>query len=115
MNTFSLANSLATLSLPEWAQPWVAIGGLIAWVVGARALGMVAAILLLAPFLAPWLTTLPDWVLWLSGGVMLLLVLHSVIYLLFGKETAGHVSGSYLIRLFDFLLLGPFRLLRRLL
>ena len=116
MKTFSLA----TLFLPEWALPWVAVFGLVAWIVGARALGVAAAILLLAelvfaPLLAPWLATLPDWALLLIGGVMVLLVLHGIIDFLFGKEAAGHVSGTYLVRLFDFLLLGPFRLLGRLL
>ena len=116
MKTFSLA----TLFLPEWALPWVAVLGIAAWIVGARALGTAAAVLLLAelvlaPLLAPWLATLPDWGLLLIGGVIVLLVLHGIIDFLFGKETAGHVSGTYLIRLFDFLLMGPFRLLGRLL
>ena len=116
MKTFSLA----TLFLPEWALPWVAVFGFVAWIVGARALGVAAAVLLLAelvlaPLLAPWLTTLPDWALLLIGGVMVLLVLHGIIDFLFGKETAGYVSGIYLVRLCDFLLLGPFRLLGRLL
>lgn len=114
MKTFSLA----TFFLPEWALPWLAVFGLVAWIVGARSLGVAAAILLLAelvlaPLLAPWLETLPDWALFLILGVMVLLVFHGVIDFLFGKETAGHVSGTYLIRLFDFLLVGPFRLLGR--
>ena len=112
MKTFSLA----TLFLPEWALPWVAVVGLVAWIVGARSLGVAAAILLLAelvlvPLLAPWLATLPDWALFLIAGVMVLLMLHGIIDFLFSKGTAGHVSGTYLVRLFDFLLIGPFRLL----
>ena len=116
MKTFSLA----TLFLPEWVLPWVGVFGIIAWIVGARTLGMAAAIfllaeLVLAPLLSPWLSTLPGWALFLIGGVMVLLVLHGFIDVLFGKETAGHVSGTYLIRLLDFLFLGPFRLLGHLL
>lgn len=116
MKTFSLA----TLFLPSWALPWVAVFGLLAWILGARALASAAALvlladLLLAPLLAPWLQTLPTWVLLLIGGVMVLLVLHSVIDFLFGEDTAGHVTGTYLVRLLDAVLLGPFRLLRRIL
>lgn len=114
------AFTLGTLFLPEWALPWVFIVGIGAFIVGARALAISAAVLLtaefiLAPLMAPWLSTLPTWVLLLMGGVVLLLVLHGVIDFLFGKETAGHVSGTYLVRLIDFLLLGPFRLLKAIL
>lgn len=116
MKTFSLA----TLFLPEWALPWVAVFGLLAWILRARALAVASALVLLgelvlAPLLAPWLRTLPTWGLVLIGGVMLLLVLHSILEFLFGKETAAHVSGTYLVRLLDAIFIGPFRLLRRLL
>ena len=116
MKTFSFA----TLFLPEWALPWVAVVGIAAWILGARALGVAAAMLLLtdlviAPLLAPWIATLPTWALLMLAGVVSLVVLHQVIDLLFGKEVAGHVTGTYLVRLLDALLLGPFRLLARLL
>lgn len=116
MKTFSLA----TFFLPEWALPWVAVLGIAAWIMGARPLALAAAMLLLAelvlaPLLAPWLTTLPVWALLLLGGIMVLMVLHGVVDVLFGKETAGHITGTYLVRLLDALLLGPFRLLGRLL
>jgi hypothetical protein len=116
MKTFSLA----TLFLPEWALPWVAVFGVAAWIVGARALGAVAAMLLLtelvlAPLLAPWLETLPTWGLLIFAAVMVVVVLHQVVDFLFGREVAGHVTGTYLVRLLDALLLGPFRLLARLL
>ena len=110
MKTFSLA----TLFLPDWTLPWVAVVGLAAWIMGARALGTAAAILLLsdlvlAPLLAPWLATLPAWTLWLLGALMWLMILRGVIETMFGKDTAGHVTGTYLVRIFDALLLGPLR------
>lgn len=112
--------SLATLFLPNWTLPWVVVVGLAAWIMGARALGTAAAILLLsdlvlAPLLAPWLATLPAWTLWLLGALMWLMILRGVIETMFGKSTAGHVTGTYLVRIFDALLLGPFRFVFRLL
>lgn len=108
--------TLGTLFLPEWALPWVFVVAIAAWIVGARALATAASLLLMvelviAPLLAPWLATLPAWVLFLIGALMVLLVLHGVVEFLFGQEAAGHVTGSYLVRLIDFLILGPFRLL----
>ncbi len=114
------ALSFGTLFLPTWALPWVVVVGLVAWIMGARALGVAAAILLLsdlviAPLLAPWLATLPAWILWSLEALMWLMILHRVIETLFGKATAGHVTGTYLVRIFDALLLGPFRFVFRLL
>lgn len=116
MKTFSLA----TLFLPEWALPWVAVIGVAAWILGARVLGVAAALLLLtelllAPLLAPWIATLPTWGLLMLAAALVIVVLHQVIDLLFGKETAGHVTGTYVVRLLDVILLGPIRLLARLL
>ena len=112
--------SLATLFLPAWALPWIGLIGVLALIVGARGLagaaGMILVVeLIVAPLMAPWLATLPTWVLLIMGAVMVLTVVHGVIDFLFGKEAAGHVSGTYLVRLLDLLLLGPFRLLGRLL
>ena len=112
--------SIATLFLPEWSLPWVLLFGIAAWILGARATGVAAVLLVAAefvlpPLLEPWLTTLPDWAILLIGGVLLLVVLHDVVDFLFGKETAGHVTGTFLVRLLDALLLSPFRLLGRLL
>jgi hypothetical protein len=108
--------TLATVFLPDWTLPWIAVLACAAWIVGARGLaasaaGLVLADLYLAPLLAPWLAQVPTWVVLLIGGVFVLSILHGVIGLLFGEETTGHVTGTYLVRLFDWLLLGPFRLL----
>lgn len=112
--------TFSTLFLPEWALPWVLVLAIAAWILGARALAIGAGLILLlevliAPLLAPWLSTVPAWGLVLIGVFMALLILHAAIELLFGDKTAGHVSGVYLVRLFDGLMLGPFRLLARLL
>ena len=114
MKTFSLA----TLFLPTWALPWVAVVGVLAWIVGARALAVASGLLLaaefvVAPLLEPCLATLPTWSLMLIGVVMALTVAHGIIDFLFGKETASHVTGTYLVRLLDFLMFGPFRMLGR--
>jgi hypothetical protein len=117
MKTFSLA----TLFLPEWAPT---VGGCVRRrrldCRGESPWGAVAAMLLLtelvlAPLLAPWLETLPTWGLLIFAAVMVVVVLHQVVDFLFGREVAGHVTGTYLVRLLDALLLGPFRLLARLL
>lgn len=112
--------SLATLFLPEWALPWMVVLAITALVVGARGLagmaaGVVAADLVLAPLLAPWIDALPDWALAPILVVFGLMVLNSALAFLFGREAAGHVTGTLLMRLFDLILLGPFRLLRALL
>jgi hypothetical protein len=112
--------SFSTLFLPEWALPWVLVFAIAAWILGARPLAMVAAFIFLfevivSPLLAPWLATLPTPALLLIGVVMALMLFHGAIELLFGKKTAGHVTGVYLVRLLDAFTLGPFRLLGRLL
>lgn len=112
--------SFSTLFLPEWALPWVLVLAITAWILGARPLAIAAAFIfafevIVAPLLAPWLATLPTSALVLIGAVMALMVFRGAIELLFGKETAGHATGVYLVRVLDALTLGPLRLLGRLL
>ncbi len=112
--------SLATLFLPEWALPWMVVLAIGALVVGARGLaataaGVVFADLVLAPLLAPWIAAVPVWALVPILIVFGFVVLNAVLTFFFGPEAGGHVTGTYLVRLFDLILLGPFRLLRALL
>ena len=112
--------TFSTLFLPEWALPWVLVFAISAWILGARTLAVAAGLVLLAewvlaPLLAPWLSTLPAWALVLIGAVMVLMVLQGAIDILFGERVAASVVGTYLVRLLDALMLSPFRLLQWLL
>jgi hypothetical protein len=109
--------SFATLFLPEWALPWIVVLAVAAWILGARALAGVAiavviADVVIAPLLAPWIEALPTWAFVLILVVFALTVINGLLVLLFGREAAGQVTGTYLVRLIDFIFLGPFRLLR---
>ena len=112
--------SFSTLFLPEWALPWVLVVAIAAWILGARPLAMVAALILvfeivIFPLLAPWLEIIPTAVLLLVAPIIALMLFQSAITLFFGKRTAGNVTGVYLVRLLDALMLSPFRLIGRLL
>lgn len=110
----------AFLFLPGWALPWVAVAAAAAWIIGARRMGfvlaaLVGAELVLPPLVEPWLETLPLWILVLGGLTLLLLVAHDLIAFVFNRKVAAHVTAEWLIRLVDFVMLGPLRLLWRLL
>jgi hypothetical protein len=104
------------LFLPDWALPWVAVGAVAAWILGLRGIGVSLAVLfvadtVLAPFLEPWLDTVPPWALVAGLVIVTLLVLQGFVVALFGREAWGHFAGTWLVRLGDLLLLGPFRAL----
>lgn len=106
--------------LPGWALPWVVVAAVAAFIIGARRLGIALAILLVmdqvaAPLLAPVLAELPWWVLALVTLVVVLLVVHGLIAAVFGAEAAGHFTGTWLVRITDLLIIGPFRAIRYLL
>lgn len=103
--------------LPEWLFPWLAVGAAAAWILGARRIALSMALLLtglvvLPPLLAPVIGQLPGWVLWLLSALMVLLLVQGIISAIFGPVVAGHFTAVWLIRVCDFLLLGPFRLIR---
>ncbi len=112
--------SFATLFLPDWALPWMVVLAIAAWILRARALAGLAALIVLAdvvigPLVAPWLDAIPLWALLPLLPIIGLLLLHGLIVAAFGPETAGQVTGTYLVRLLDLIFLGPFRLIRFLL
>jgi hypothetical protein len=107
----------ASLFFPEWITPWIGLAAAAAAILGmkkaATTLGLFWGIEVFAmPILEPWLSELPMWVLAIALLILPLLMLHGFISFIFGKETAGHFTGTWLLRIFDFLLLGPFRILR---
>jgi hypothetical protein len=96
--------------LPNVIFAWLATGGIAALVLGARR----AALLLLAPvicrfILIPVMPDLPNGVskLLLVGLVPLIgvfggiLVLKQSVQAIYGRQAAGHVAGTYLVRAFD--------------
>lgn len=106
--------------LPPWAAPWVVTIAIGAWIVGARRLATVLGVLLVvdalaAPLIEPWLATVPLWALAAGGLVLGLLVVHDLVSLVFGRGVADHFVGQWLLRLADYLILGPFRGIRWLL
>lgn len=114
-------NAIATLTwfIPEWAYPWLIVGAIGAWIIGANRLAIALTVLVLldlvlAPLIAPWLEEQPAWVLALLLIIVALMILNGVISLLFGKEAGGHVVGTYVVRILDLLIRGPFRVVRRL-
>ena len=109
-----------SLFVPGWAIPWLVVLTIAAWIVGAKqfALGLTVLLIMdqvVAPLLEPYLATLPTWVLALVTATVILLVIHGLIVMIFGKEAAAHFTGTWLVRISDLLILGPFRMIRVLL
>lgn len=108
--------TLVTLFLPEWALPWIMVLAVAAWILGARALAGIAMMVVitdvvLAPLLTPWIESLPLWAMVLMLIVFGVSILLGGLSMLFGREAIGHLTGTYLVRFFDLILIGPFRLL----
>lgn len=108
------------LLMPEWMLPWVAVAAVAAWILGARraaiALGLFFAMdVLVAPALAPWLAEQPAWALALLTLAMGLMMLQGLLTFLFGRGATDHFVGTWLVRIVDLLLLGPFRVVLALL
>lgn len=115
--------------LPDWIIVWLAVTGGSALILGASRIGLAfllpAAIrFVVVPTLKSELSEIPPVVLnslvpfaLILGAILVLKVLVQAIY---GKQTAGHVAGTYLVRAFDTFGRGiaaviglPFRLWRR--
>lgn len=108
------------LLLPEWVVAWFAVGALVAAILGqqrlAFGLGLVPLIdWVLIPVLLPLIDQVPLVVLLPVLALIAITILHGIVQVLFGRETAGQVTGTYLVRLIDTTIRFPFRLLRRLL
>jgi hypothetical protein len=102
---------------PEWLTVWFAIAAVGAFILGFRRAGM--ALMgwpiidwIVLPAIDPIIDQLPGWAVAALLVVVALLMLQGALSLLFGPEAVGHVIGTYLVRLIDVLLLGPFRGLR---
>lgn len=107
------------LFFPEWWTPWIGMAAVAFAIMGlgrlAASLGVVVAIdLIVVPLFEPWLEQLPPWASALMVIVLGLLVIHSLISVVFGPEAAGTFTGTWLVRISDMLILGPFRIVRHL-
>jgi len=107
----------ASFFFPEWLTPWIGIAAVAAAIMGmkkiAASLGFFFAIdVFVMPILDPWLGELPIWVLAIALLLFPLLLLNAIISFIFGGEAAGQFTGTWIVRIFDFLLLAPFRLLK---
>lgn len=105
------------LLLPEWAMVWCFVIAGAAFILGARR----PALLLVAVPLFHWLVwpavsqvffDLPFLMQALITVLVPLLAVHGLISLVFGREAAGHFSGNWLVRLGDFLILTPARIIK---
>lgn len=95
---------------PNWFVIWLAVAGISAFILGQRS----AATLLLAPAIVrfavlPLLPSVPE------GGTRIalaaaipivavfgaILLLKKSIGAVYGRQAAGHVAGTYLVRVFD--------------
>ena len=99
-----------SLFFPDWLTPWIGIAAVAAWIMGlgrlAAALGIYVAMdIFAAPLIEAWLGELPLWALVLAAPFVVLIILNSLISLVFGKEVAGQVIGTWLVRLTDNLVL----------
>jgi hypothetical protein len=107
------------LFFPEWLTPWLGVAAIAAAIMGwgrlAASLGAFVAInIFVMPLLEGWLGQLPIWASALAVILLSLLVIHALIALVFGKEAAGQFTGTWLVRISDALILGPFRIVQSL-
>ena len=105
---------------PDWIAPWVCLGAVVSWILGARRLagwlaGLGLGSIILIPLLDPLLAMVPLPLLIISLPVLALLLIHQVLAGVFGQGPADHFTGTWLVRVGDFILTAPFRLLRRVL
>lgn len=99
---------------PDWLWPWIGVVAVASLILGAKRLATTLGVLLgthaiVVPMLEPWIDTLPTWAIALGTMILLLSVIQAVLTLLFGKEASGQFVGTWLVRLGDLLLIGPFR------
>ena len=114
-------NLLAVFSVfaPDWLSIWFAVGAIGVWILRLQRIAVALAVIpfgdwVLAPLLQPAINEMPTS--WLVGVLALigLVCVRAVLELVIGNEGAGHVLGTYTVRLLDFLIVGPFRALRSL-
>lgn len=96
--------------LPDWAAVWLGVVGVSAFILGIKGAGLLLAapaiiLYVLAPMLGPEWKTMPAGVrqiilplLLAFGGI---LVLKWIVQAIYGKDAAGTVAGTYLVRLLD--------------
>lgn len=107
------------LFFPEWLTPWIGVAAIAAAIMGwsrlAISLGAFVAIdIFVFPLIEAWLDELPAWASALAVILLALLIIHTIIALVFGEEAAGTFTGTWLVRISDALILGPFRIVRSL-
>ena len=110
-------HALATLFMPAWLLPWIAVLAIGALIVGARSLAiflftLLAVELVLVPMLGVWLESWPLWAVLLAAVIFALSIVNGLIALVFGKEAAGNYTGTMLVRLTDLILSLSFRSVR---
>ena len=87
--------------LPDWTLPWFAAGAAFAFLFRYRRLSLALALipvvrLLIAPAVWSRLPTLPAWLVPILAVGFALYILHRLVALVFGREAAGHLTGSIL-------------------
>jgi hypothetical protein len=106
---------------PEWLIPWIGVAAVATAILGLKRLAVsfgsfVAFDVFVMPWIKPWFEQLPPWVSIPAIVVFALLVIYALIALVFGEGVAsqaiGQVIGTWLVRLLDVMILGPFYLLR---
>lgn len=112
MGTHGLAHLL-----PDWAVAWSAIAAVACLIMGAKRWAAAIAMVpigrwILWPIFTQFFPGLPVWVQLLFGLVGALLIVHGFTSLIFGRETAGQVTGTLIVRIGEFLLFAPFRLIK---
>jgi hypothetical protein len=99
-----------SMLLPDWIVLYMAIAGGAAFIVGARKLG-VSLLLpaglrwLIFPLLWPIFQHIPLALVFLAVPIVAifggLLILDRAVCLIYGPRAGGHVTGTYLVRIFD--------------
>lgn len=98
---------------PTWTLPWFALAAVIAFLMRdlrlSLALAMVPLLrLVLIPTLWPVVAEFPVWALLILAVVIVIHTLHRLIVLVFGKQAAGHFTGSVLVSGAAWMLRTPF-------
>mgnify|MGYP001767662494 CR=1 FL=1 len=106
-----------SIFLPDWLTVWFVVAAVGAFILGFTRAGLALLVLpaidwIVLPAVEPLIDHLPPWALVLLLIVIGLAILHGVLTAMFGREAVGHASGTYLVRLIDFVVLSPFRVVR---
>lgn len=103
--------------IPDWLTIWFAVAAVGAFILGFKRAGVALLGLpvidwIVLPFVEPVIDQLPRWALVVVFIVAGLVLLHGLLTTVFGRDAVGHASGTYLVRLIDFIVLSPFRVVR---